>query len=121
MVAGNSGRGLCDYFDYIGGTSTGAIILARGMMTADIIDFYRSSGAQMFEHARLIERVKYFYTADPLKLRFRSRWSRSWACRAAVRGLRSCGARLIDDADPEHETVIDIVIVRRCDVLNFPA
>jgi hypothetical protein len=72
MVAGNSGRRLCDYFDYIAGTSTGAIIaagLARGMMTADMIDFYRSSGGQMFEHGRLIERVKYFYTADPLKLK----------------------------------------------------
>jgi uncharacterized protein len=72
MVAANSGGKLCDYFDYIGGTSTGAIIaagLARGMTTADIIDFYRSAGGQMFEHARLIERVKYFYTADPLKLK----------------------------------------------------
>ena len=61
---------LCDYFDYIAGTSTGAIIaagLARGMSVAQLIDFYRSSGKQMFEHAWLIQRVKYFYTADPLK------------------------------------------------------
>jgi uncharacterized protein len=69
LVVGNGGR-LCDYFDYIAGTSTGAIIaagLARGMTTAQLIDFYRSSGKEMFEHARLIERIKYFYTADPLK------------------------------------------------------
>jgi patatin-like phospholipase len=63
-------RKLCDYFDYIAGTSTGAIIaagLARGMTIAQLVDFYRSSGEQMFEPSWLIERVKYFYTADPLK------------------------------------------------------
>ncbi len=61
---------LCDYFDYIAGTSTGAIIaagLAMGMSTADLIKFYQDNGEEMFSHARLIERVKYFYTADPLK------------------------------------------------------
>src|ERR1022692_3938615 len=70
LVPGNSGNRLCDYFDYIAGTSTGAIIaagLARGMTTAQLIDFYRSAGKQMFEHAWLVERIKYFYTADPLK------------------------------------------------------
>jgi hypothetical protein len=70
LIAEQTGEKLCDYFDYIAGTSTGAIIaagLARGMRTAELIDFYRSSGEQMFEHSRLIERVKYFYTADPLK------------------------------------------------------
>ena len=70
LVAEKTGKKLCDYFDYIAGTSTGAIIaagLARGMTVAELIDFYRSSGKQMFEHAFLIERIKYFYTADPLK------------------------------------------------------
>jgi hypothetical protein len=70
LVAGKTGGKLCDYFDYIAGTSTGAIIaagLARGMTTAQLVDFYRASGKEMFEHARLIERIKYFYTADPLK------------------------------------------------------
>ena len=70
VVAGNSGRKLCDYFDYIAGTSTGAIIaagLARGMTIAELVDFYRAAGKQMFEHSSLLERVKYFYTADPLK------------------------------------------------------
>jgi hypothetical protein len=70
LVAGKTGQKLCEYFDYIAGTSTGAIIaagLSRGMTTADLIDFYTSTGEQMFERSRLIERVKYFYTADPLK------------------------------------------------------
>ena len=70
LLARTSGKRLCDYFDYIAGTSTGAIIaagLARGMTVAELVDFYRSSGKQMFEPACLIERIKYFYTADPLK------------------------------------------------------
>jgi patatin-like phospholipase/acyl hydrolase len=70
LVAGKTGKKLGEYFDYIAGTSTGAIIaagLARGMSVAELIDFYRSAGKQMFEHSSLIERVKYFYTADPLK------------------------------------------------------
>jgi hypothetical protein len=72
LASGTSGDKLCDYFDYIAGTSTGAIIaagLARGMTTAELVDFYRSAGKQMFEPAWLIERIKYFYTADPLKAR----------------------------------------------------
>jgi hypothetical protein len=70
LVAKKTGQKLCDYFDYIAGTSTGAIIaagLASGMSTADLVDFYNKNGEDMFSHARLIERVKYFYTADPLK------------------------------------------------------
>ena len=36
-------------------------------------------------------------------------------------GFAHRGARLIDDADPEHEAVIDTVRGRQCAVLNFPA
>ena len=70
LVRERTGLKLGDYFDYIAGTSTGAIIaagLSCGMTVADLVEFYRSCGKQMFEPAFLIERVKYFYTADPLK------------------------------------------------------
>lgn len=74
LLAKQLGRGdafrLCEYFDYMAGTSTGAIIaagLATGMSVADIIALYRQAGASMFEKARLLDRVKVFYTADPLK------------------------------------------------------
>src|SRR5580692_6766669 len=61
LVAGKPGARLCNYFDYIAGTSTGAIIaagLARGMTTADLIDFYNSCGKQMFDPSFVIERIK---------------------------------------------------------------
>src|SRR5215472_5717772 len=36
-------------------------------------------------------------------------------------GFAHRGARLIDDADPEHDAVIDTVRGRQCAVLNFPS
>ena len=54
ILAEASGQGedfrLCNFFDYIGGTSTGAIIaagLARGMSTRDLSDFYMKTGPAM--------------------------------------------------------------------------
>jgi uncharacterized protein len=70
LVIERTGLKLCEYFDYIAGTSTGAIIaagLSRGMTTSELIDFYTSCGNQMFEPSWILERIKYFYTADPLK------------------------------------------------------
>ena len=70
LIADKSGQKMCDYFDYIAGTSTGAIIaacLARGMSTAEIFTFYNSAGKQMFESAHLMQRLQCLYTADPLK------------------------------------------------------
>jgi uncharacterized protein len=52
---------LADYFDYIAGTSTGAIIgtcLALGMRVGDVARFYEESGSAMFDRAGLIERFK---------------------------------------------------------------
>jgi hypothetical protein len=70
LVKEKTGQKLGEYFDYIAGTSTGAIVaagLSRGLNVADLIEFYRSSGKEMFEPSWLIERIKYLYTADPLK------------------------------------------------------
>jgi hypothetical protein len=74
LVRERTGQELCEFFDYVAGTSTGAIIaagLARGLTVSGLIDFYRSSGEQMFEHACLLERLKHFYTADPLRDKLR--------------------------------------------------
>lgn len=60
---------LSDFFDYIGGTSTGAIIaagLARGMSVSELLQFYVDKGKAMFDKAFLLKRVKYFYNNGPL-------------------------------------------------------
>ncbi len=64
------GRPLCEYFDYIAGTSTGAIIaagLARGMSVDDLIGFYRSTGTAMFQSTRFLERLNSLYRNGPLE------------------------------------------------------
>src|SRR5918994_1303011 len=68
LLAEATGEGetfrLCDFFDYIGGTSTGAIIaagLARGMSVGELLDFYQQTGPAMFDKTFLLYRLKYLY------------------------------------------------------------
>jgi uncharacterized protein len=66
---------LGDFFDYIGGTSTGAIIaagLAMGKSVQELIDFYIEAGPLMFEKSSLIGRLRSFYKADPLREKLNS-------------------------------------------------
>jgi hypothetical protein len=65
---------LSQWFDYIAGTSTGAIVaagLARGMRVKELIQFYRDNGTAMFESTHLIKRLVSFYQADPLRKKLR--------------------------------------------------
>jgi patatin-like phospholipase/acyl hydrolase len=65
---------LADYFDYIAGTSTGAIIatgLSMGMSVADILRFYEEAGAQMFVKAKLWERLSCKFEDEPLALKLK--------------------------------------------------
>ena len=69
------GRGadfvLADYFDFVCGTSTGAIIAAcisAGMSMPRIRQFYLDSGQQMFDKASLLKRLNYKYNDEPLAL-----------------------------------------------------
>ena len=60
---------LADYFDFVAGTSTGAIIAACiscGMKVDEIREFYVSSGKEMFEKAALLKRFRYKYDDDKL-------------------------------------------------------
>ena len=73
MLAEKSGQGenfrLCNYFDYIGGTSTGAIIaagLAIGKSARFLSDFYKEVGPAMFEKAFILRRLKHLYKSEPL-------------------------------------------------------
>lgn len=61
---------LADYFDYISGTSTGAIIaaaLSLGWSVDRIRKFYINSGEQMFDKASLLKKFKYQYEDKELK------------------------------------------------------
>ena len=68
-VSGKPDLVLADYFDYVAGTSTGAIIatlVALGMSVDNIREFYIKSGAEMFEKARLWERFRTKFRDDKL-------------------------------------------------------
>ncbi len=74
LLAEATGRGsafrLSDYFDYVAGTSTGAIIaagIARGMKVDELLDFYEQSGPAMFDRKLLLLRWYSLYKADPLQ------------------------------------------------------
>ncbi len=61
---------LCEYFDYIAGTSTGAIIaagLARGMSVNELIGFYQRTGTEMFQRTRFLDRLNSLYRDGPLQ------------------------------------------------------
>ncbi len=66
---------LADYFDFVCGTSTGAIIatcIASGMSMAKVRQFYVNSGKQMFDKASLLNRLKFNYNDEPLAKQLRA-------------------------------------------------
>ena len=73
LLAQASGQGqkfrLCNFFDYIAGTSTGAIIaagLARGMSARELSDFYMKTGPAMFDKSFILFRLRHLYETQPL-------------------------------------------------------
>lgn len=69
LVAKNKGDTLSDYFDYIAGTSTGAILaagLSLGWPVDKLRQFYKEQGSAMFDKASLLKRLRYRYDDEPL-------------------------------------------------------
>src|SRR5215475_12155796 len=67
--SGNPKLVLADYFDYVAGTSTGAIIatlIELGYGSDQIREFYLKSGSEMFHKARLWERFRTKFSDDKL-------------------------------------------------------
>ncbi len=67
----NKGDGfrLAHFFDFVAGTSTGAIIAAcisYGMKVSEIRDFYISSGEKMFDKAFVLKRFRHKYEDEKL-------------------------------------------------------
>lgn len=61
---------LCRFFDYVGGTSTGAIIaagIARGMSARELLEFYQRTGPAMFDKQFILKRWQAIYRSEPLK------------------------------------------------------
>jgi hypothetical protein len=61
---------LADYFDYVAGTSTGAIIaagLARGMRVDELRELYAQHGEEMFDRASLLRQYRYKYDSTRLQ------------------------------------------------------
>jgi uncharacterized protein len=60
---------LSDYFDYVAGTSTGAIIaagLSLGMSVSEMLGFYTEHGKEMFDKNALWGKLKSLYESGPL-------------------------------------------------------
>ncbi|MBK6874181.1 MAG: patatin-like phospholipase family protein [Kineosporiaceae bacterium] len=61
---------LADYFDYVAGTSTGAIIaacIAKGMSMHEIGLLYTEHGREMFDRSFLLKRFAHRYDSDRLR------------------------------------------------------
>lgn len=72
--SGNPALVLADYFDYIGGTSTGAIIgtcLALGKTVDEIRKFYIDSSREMFALAGVMHPWRHKFTAKNLTARLK--------------------------------------------------
>jgi hypothetical protein len=92
---------LADHFDYIAGTSTGAIIatcLSLGMPVDELRDFYVQCGPQMFVKSALLDRVKSWYLSEPLAEKLKD-----------TIGMRT-GNRLANLDDPGIRTLLMMVL-----------
>ena len=78
LVQQAEGRGddfvLADYFDYIAGTSSGAVIaacLSLGMRVSEVRDCFISLGGVTFDQASIFRRHRYPYDADRMAARLK--------------------------------------------------
>lgn len=96
---GNPQLVLADWFDFTCGTSTGAIIAACvscGMSVEQIRAFYVGSGAEMFDKASLLKRLRYSYNDEPLAKMLQDELDRALGYKAPT-GRAKPKAKLGDD------------------------
>ncbi len=81
---GNPTLVLGDWFDFVCGTSTGAIIatcISAGMSMDTLRAFYVGSGEQMFDKASVFKRLRYGYNDEPLAATLRSEINKALGCK----------------------------------------
>lgn len=69
QACGRPDARLNEFFDFVCGTSTGAIIatcISAGMSVEQIRRFYEDNGRSMFDKAFVLKRLQYSYNAEPL-------------------------------------------------------
>jgi patatin-like phospholipase/acyl hydrolase len=69
QATGNAELLLSDYFDYVSGTSTGAILataISTGMSIAEIRPFYLECSQQIFKKAGISKRLYYKYQSEEI-------------------------------------------------------
>jgi len=79
---------LADWFDFVCGTSTGAIIaacIASGMSMDQMRAFYVDSGRDMFDKASLFKRLRYAYNDEPLAKKLRAELDRALGHQATAK------------------------------------
>src|SRR5688572_8684883 len=94
---GNTDLVLADWFDYVAGTSTGAIIatcVALGMPMDELRKFYVNNGAAMFDKSSLLKRFRYKYEDDKLASMLKQ-VLREWAEKAGVEGEPTLGSEAL--------------------------
>jgi uncharacterized protein len=97
VATGRPSLVLGDWFDFVCGTSTGAIIAAcisAGMRMDEIRNFYLESGEQMFDKASLLKRLKYSYNDEPLAQLLRAELNKALGDTALAAPVRLGDARL---------------------------
>lgn len=75
---GNPNLLLCDYFDYIAGSSSGAIVatcLSWGMSAAEVKDLYVNRSLEMFRRAPIYRRLWHKFEADAMARLFKTVFS----------------------------------------------
>lgn len=99
---------LADYFDFVCGTSTGAIVAAcisAGMSTDKIRQFYLNGGKQMFDKASVLKRLRYGYNSEPLATTLRTEFD-------AALGYRSTPQEPNATLGDEHLRTLLMMVMR---------
>jgi len=96
---------LGDWFDFVCGTSTGAIIatcISAGMSMDTLRAFYVDSGEQMFDKASIFKRLRYGYNDEPLAATLRIEINKALGC--------TVGEPPVNLGDPRLRTLLMMVL-----------